>query len=163
MVARIAMPLSHGFPILTAPRAGPICCYPEDKVDDLVLYGDAGVLLVYGSVQQFFDVLMAPLEQSPTGLFVPVTAASLQGVVLSALWVGVTLTLRGYRPAATRTLPSAEALIPLVAAWLVSSAVFIAAFTVLGLRLDTEAEFLVGCGACVGGWRWLYSQGLPLK
>jgi hypothetical protein len=143
-------------------RAPPPVCYSDDTIDELVLYGDAGVLLIFGTVQAFFDGLMAPLASSPTGLFVPVTAAALQGVVLAALWVGITLALRGYRPSATRTLPSRDAIVPLAAAWLGSSAVMLFAFASLGLRLDVECEFLTGCSACMAGWRWLYSQGMPL-
>ena len=139
----------------------PSCSFfnSDDRVDKLVLYSDAGVLLGYGSIQGIVDSLAAPFAD---GTFEPVAGASLQGCALAALWVGITLALRGYRPAATRSLPSSEWLAPLVAAWVGSSVVLLAACAAAGLPLGSEAEFVVGGGVVIGGWRWLYSQGLPL-
>ena len=70
--------------------------------------------------------------------------------------------LDGYRAGATRTLPSQEAIIPLLAAWLGSSAILLALFAALGFPLDAELEFVFGSATVVGGWRVLYSNKLPL-
>ena len=131
---------------------------PEQRIDRLVLYGDAGVLLGYGSLQGIVDTVATPLAGDSA---IPVASASIQGTILALLWVGFTLALKGYRVAATRTLPTSDALIPLAVAWLGSCAVLFASVSALGLPLDAEAEFLVGAGCVVGGWRALYAQGLP--
>ena len=144
-------------------RAAPRCSYWDD-VDSLVLYGDAGVLIGYGVVQSAADAVLLPLATSQPELFTqsePVLAAQTQGLILAALWVGITSSVRGYRPAATRTLPSRQSVIPLVAAWLGSTTSLVAAFALLGLPLDAELEFTAGSAAVVVGWRWLYVKLLP--
>jgi hypothetical protein len=144
----------------SAPKA-----YSEDKIDVLVRRGDAGVLIGYGTVQALVDFVLSPLAKSSPDMFtqdLPVLAAPLQGILLAGLWVGITSALNGYRAGATRTLPSKEALIPLVAAWIGSSITMIAAFAAVGLPLDAEVEFVFGSATVVGGWRLLYSNSLPL-
>ena len=145
----------------TSRSVTPSCSFfdSDDRVDRLVLYGDGGVLLGYGSLQGFADALGAPFADSS---FQPVASAGLQGIAFAVFWVGITLALKGYRPAATRTLPSQESLMPLVTAWIGSSAVLLIACALAGQSIQTEAEFVVGGGVVVGGWRGLYSQGLPL-
>lgn len=137
----------------------------DERVDSLVLYGDAGVLVGYGSVQSAVDQLLMPLAVSQPELFTqnqPVLGAQWQGVTLAICWVLITLSINGYRPSATRTLPSREALIPLAVAWLGSSALLLLIFFLVGLPLEAELEFALGSATVVGGWRWLYSNRLPL-
>ncbi|KAL1511510.1 hypothetical protein AB1Y20_006306 [Prymnesium parvum] len=138
---------------------------PSDRVDSLVLYGDVGVLIGYGVVQASVDNLLLPIALAQPELFTqnqPVLAAQWQGLALAGLWVLITLSIKGYSPRATRSLPSREALIPLVAAWLGSTAALLLCFSVLGLPLEAELEFALGSATVIGGWRWLYSLGLPL-
>ena len=80
-------------------------------MDTLVLYGDTGVLIGYGSLQGFAEALATAFGDDS---FEPVVGASVQGVCYAVLWVGITLAMRGYRPAATRSLPSSEWLLPLI-------------------------------------------------
>lgn len=144
----------------SAPKA-----FSEDQIDTLVRRGDAGVLIGYGTVQAVVDYVLSPLAKSSPEMFtqdLPVLAAPLQGILLAGLWVGITSALNGYRAGATRTLPSQEALIPLVAAWIGSSVTMIAAFAAVGLPLEAEVEFVFGSATVVGGWRLLYSNSLPL-
>ena len=140
---------------LHAMRCGGAAC-SEDDLDTLVLYGDSGVILAYGSVQALFDVWVRPLNELQPGSFAPVLHAPSQAICIAAVWVGITLALKGYQPEATRSL----SLTPLLAAWVGSSAVILGVFLLLGLPLDAEADFLVGSGVVVGGWRYTYSQGL---
>ena len=137
-------------------------CYSDDRIDELILYGDAGVLCAYGSVQALFDVWLRPLAELQPDAFAPVIHAPSQAIAIAALWVGIILSLNGYRPSATRSLPSSQALVPLLAAWVGSASTMLAVFVGLGLPLDAEAEFLVGSAVVVGAWRYAYSQGLPL-
>ena len=171
---------THSSPLALTSHAAPIvnCCinqecrrclsprlYSEDKIDTLVMRGDAGVLIGYGTVQALVDVVLSPLAKASPGMFtqdLPVLAAPLQGILLAALWVGITNALDGYRAGATRTLPSRAAIVPLVAAWLGSSVTLIAAFAALGLPLEAEVEFVFGSATVIGGWRLLYANSLPL-
>ena len=143
-------------------RSSPPTCYSDDGIDELILYGDAGVLCAYGSVQALFDVWLRPLAELQPDAFVPVIHAPSQAIAIAALWVGITLALKGYRPSVTRTLPSSESLIPLAAAWVGSASIMLAVFAALGLPLDAEPDFLFGSAVVVGAWRYAYSQGLPL-
>ena len=140
-------------------------CLNDDRIDKLVLYGDVGVLVGYGVVQSAADTLLLPLAASQPELFTqsqPVLSAQWQGIALAALWAGFTMALNGYRPSATRTLPSRAAFIPLCAAWFGSSVVLLSTCAGLGLPLEAETEFVFGSATVVGGWRLLYSGGLPL-
>ena len=106
-----------------------------------------------------------PLATAQPELFtqsLPVLAAPLQGIAVAVLWCSITAAMNGYRAGATRTLPSQEAIIPLVAAWLGSSLILLALFAALGFPLDAELEFVFGSATVVGGWRVLYSNKLPL-
>jgi hypothetical protein len=148
-----------------ATRAPPPRCFDDDRFDRLVLYGDAGVLVGYGVIQTLVDTALMPLASSQPEMFTqdqPVLVATFQGVVIAALWVGITLALDGYRAGATRSLPSSESLVPLVGAWLGSSAVLLGVFVAAGLPLEAEAEFVFGSATVIGGWRFLYSRNLPL-
>ena len=109
-------PYAHATAHIASSRNAPPQCFDDERVDTLVMYTDAGVLLGYGIIQALFDTIMMPLAKSPTGLFVPVAQAPLQGVVVAMLWVGVTLAIGGYRPSCTRTLPSKDAIVPLLSA-----------------------------------------------
>ena len=123
------------------------------------------MLLGYGSVQAIVDFALMPLATSQPELFTqtaPVVQAPLQGILLAGLWVGITSVQKGYRPSATRTLPSTESLVPLVTSWLGSSIALLFAFALLGQPLDAELEFVFGSATVVGGWRFLYSQMLPM-
>ena len=127
--------------------------------------GDAGVLVGYGAVQTFMDATLAPVASTNPELFAlaqPIPGASLQGIVLAALWVGITSVQNGYRAGATRTLPSKESLIPLATAWLGSGTILLTLCAVQGIPLDAEVEFILGSATVVGGWRLLYSDSLPL-
>lgn len=151
--------------VLTRGRAGPTECLADDRVDTLVLYGDAGVLVGYGVVQSIVDISLQPFATAQPELFTqdqPVLAAQWQGLALAALWVLITSLLDGYSPDATRTLPSRDAVTPLVTAWLGSSLALLGLFSLLGLPLEAEAEFVFGSATVIGGWRFLYSQSLPL-
>ena len=121
------------------PRARCLRCYSDDDIDSLVLYGDFGVLLAYGSVQGIFDVLMKPLAAIQPQAIVPVLHAPSQSVAIASIWVGITLLLRGYRPSVTRSLPSRDTLVPLLAGWLGSTAVMLGGFVLLGLPLNGAA------------------------
>ena len=95
-------------------------------------------------------------------LFVPVALAPAQGVVVAALWVAITLAVGGYKPSRTRTLPSKDAIVPLLCAWVGSSAAVVALLAALDLPLAGEPDFLVGVLTCIGGWRYFYAGFLPL-
>ena len=126
---------------------------------------DAGVLLAYGSVQAIFDVSLAPLYDAlaPEGGAVAIVShAPLQGMFIAAVWTAILLLLKAYRPSITRSLPSAAALRPLVVAWLGSSLGLVALLVALHVPLDAEADFLLGSLSVIAGWRFLYSQGMPL-
>ena len=141
------------------------CEYRDDDLDSLVLYGDAGVLVGYGTVQGLVDYSLGPLAQNNPDLFtqnLPVIAAPFQGILIAALWVLITQQLNGYSTARTRTLPSRAAVIPLVVAWLGSSAVLLATLASAGLPLDAEIEFVLGSATVIAGWRFLYSNSLPI-
>ena len=166
--ARAALANHNGYSSLavsTARRCSAPKAFSEDQIDILVRRGDAGVLIGYGTVQAVVDFVLSPFAKSSPEMFtqdLPVLAAPLQGILLAGLWVGITSALNGYRAGATRTLPSKEALIPLVAAWIGSSVTMIAVFAAVGLPLEAEVEFVFGSATVVGGWRLLYSNSLPL-
>ena len=130
---------------------------------DAYVHTDSTV--TWNSPEAVVDFVLSPFAKSSPEMFtqdLPVLAAPLQGILLAGLWVGITSALNGYRAGATRTLPSKEALIPLVAAWIGSSVTMIAAFAAVGLPLEAEVEFVFGSATVVGGWRLLYSNSLPL-
>ena len=146
-------------------RARPAAASADDDVDTLVLYGDAGVLVGYGVVQSLVDQLLLPIATEQPAMFTqdqPVLLPQWQGLMLAALWVGITQAINGYRPSATRSLPSTDAVVPICIAWLCSTAVLLSLFALLGLPLDAELEFTLGSATVVSGWRFLYSQRLPL-
>ena len=167
---------------------------PDDEdIDYLVLYGDSGVLLAFGSVQAVFDSALQPLYSTliPDSAVAVVSHAPLQGMLLcahclsnpglalpyhpahqshvrslvcdsAACWVGILLAMKAYRPSVTRALMQPSGFLPLLAAWLGSSLALVAALVAVGVPLDAESDFLLGSITVVGGWRYLYSQGLPL-
>ena len=152
-------------PRAAPPRRGnPLRLSYWDDVDSLVLSGDASVLVGYGLVQGATDAALLPLATSQPELFTqsqPVLAAQSQGLLLAALWVGITSQMHGYSPTLTRTLQR-DVLVPLAAAWLGSSLFLLSAFAALGLPLEAEAEFVLGSLVVVIGWRWLYARWLPM-
>ena len=119
----------------------------------LVLYGDVGVFVGNGVVQSAADTLLLPLAASQPELFTqsqPVLSAQWQGIALAALWAGFTMALNGYRPSATRTLPSRAAFIPLCAAWFGSSVVLLSTCAGLGLHSRLRGTMLrAACMSCV--------------
>ena len=133
-------------------------------IDYLVLYGDSGVLLAFGSVQAIFDAALGPIwsAMDTSNSVSVVSHAPLQGMLLAAVWVSILLLLKAYRPSITRSLPSAAAILPLFAAWAGSSLTLVAVLVALGVPLDAESDFLLGSASVIAGWRYLYSQGLPL-
>ena len=146
----------------TSRCSSPRCGFKRDD-DPLVRNCDAGVLVGYGVVQALVDQLLLPFATAQPELFTqdkPVDAAPLQGLILAALWVGITTAVDGYRPEVTRVWP--DMLKPLVIAWVSMSAIMIGSFALVGLPLDAEFEFVLGSATVMGGWRWLYSFGLPL-
>ena len=59
---------------------------PDDEdIDYLVLYGDSGVLLAFGSVQAVFDAALQPLYSTliPDSAVAVVSHAPLQGMLLA--------------------------------------------------------------------------------
>lgn len=135
-----------------------------DESDALALRGDACVLVGYGAVQGFVDVWLSPLAKAQPALFIqepPVFAAPLQGLALAALWVAIVEALGGYRISVTRALPSAQAILPLFAAWLGSSLALLAVCSALQLPLDGEVGFVVGSATVIASWRLLVVALLP--
>ena len=121
------------------------------------------MLVGYGSVQAVVDQLLLPYATSQPDMFTqdqPVDAAPLQGLIIAALWVGLTTALNGYDPAVTRSWP--DMLKPLLIAWVGTSIVMLASFALIGLPLDAEFEFVMGTATVIGGWRYFYSFMLPL-
>ena len=101
----------------TSRCSSPRCGFKRDD-DPLVRNCDAGVLVGYGVVQALVDQLLLPFATAQPELFTqdkPVDAAPLQGLILAALWVGITTAVDGYRPEVTRVWP--DMLKPLVIAW----------------------------------------------
>ena len=126
----------------------------------MVLYGDAGVLCVYGSVQGIFDSAMRPVNALLSEpMSQPIAHAPAQCIVIAAIWILVTLLMNGYRPSSTR---SREALVPLLVAWLLSASVALALSSPLGIPLAAESEFVLGALCVVAGWRVPYALDLPL-
>ena len=157
--------LSRSVVIARSQRCVSPACFSDDNLDTLVLSGDVGVLIAYGAVQSAVDGLLMPIATAQPDMFtqtMAVPGASLQGIVLAALWVGITLLLRGYRPSVTRSIPAPEALFPLACAWLGSGAILVLLSTLIGLPYEAELEFALGSATVVGGWRLLYSRWLPL-
>ena len=137
----------------------------DPDIDFLALQGDAGAILAYGSVQAVFDVWQRQLPLFQTfETFEPVSHAPSQAIGIAMIWVGVTWLLRGYRLGATQALFTADGLVPLAVAWLGSSTAMLCTFVLLGSPgpLGTEASFVLGSAAAVGGWRYFYTSGLPL-
>ena len=140
----------------------PLCLDNGDDGNDagldfLGIYGDAGVLLAYGSVQTVFDLLVKPI--AATGIFLPVPHAASQGIVLAALWCGMLLLLKEYSLSRTRTFRP----FPLTATWLSSSLAMLAASTtIMGVPLEAELDFLVGAASVLGGWRYCLTTGAEL-
>ena len=69
-------------------RSSPPTCYSDDGIDELILYGDAGVLCAYGSVQALFDVWLRPLAELQPDAFVPVIHAPSQAIAIAAKCAG---------------------------------------------------------------------------
>ena len=151
-VHRLIRPALQSAPCCSADQSG-----GDDESDSVLFYGDALVLLAYGSVTALFDVWLSRAPDAITIMSAPVVHAPSQAIVIALLWLGITFALHGYRANAS--------LWPLIAAWVGSSTIMLAVYALFGSPGPVpieEINFVLGTAVAVGGWRYAYSQGLPL-
>ena len=139
----------------------------EEPLDFLVLGGDALALFAYGAAQGAVDALLGPVASSNPELFtneVPVDEPLSQASLIALLWIAISRVAGGYDADRTRGAPLIDALLACAVPWLGTSILLLGSLTLLGANgigpgvTPGEADFVIGAGTVVGGWRFVASQ-----